>query len=75
MILLMKKRIEGNGLQTAIGPLLVVGEDVGMALRFKPILDSQSTFHTAKEIGVFVGVFICFVEYPYNFLAPSGTLE
>lgn len=54
---------------TAVGPVLVVGDDVLVALRLEPAADAEGVLGAADEAGVPVGVLAALVEDADDLLA------
>jgi hypothetical protein len=60
---------------TAVGPLLIIGENVVVSLRLEPVADAERALDAADEVGVLVGVFAGLVEHPDDLLAAQGRLK
>jgi hypothetical protein len=57
---------------TAVGSVLVVGDDVLVALGLEPVADAEGVLGAADEVGVPVGVLAALVEQPtIFFLLPA----
>jgi hypothetical protein len=54
---------------TAVGPLLIIGDNVVVSLRLEPVADAERALDAADEVGVLVGVFTGLVEHPDDLLA------
>jgi len=59
---------------TAVGAVLVVGDDVLVALRLEPAADAEGVLGAADEVGVAVGVLAALVEDAHDLLAAGGRL-
>lgn len=65
----------GAGLLTTVGALLIIGDNVLMALRLEPATDAECSLDAADEVGVLVGVLPGLVEHPDDLLAACRRLQ
>jgi len=64
----------GWAILTTVGALLVIGDNVLMALRLEPAADAEGVLGAADEVGVPVGVLTALVEHAHDLLAAGGRL-
>ena len=65
----------GGAILTTVGALLVIGDNVLMALRLEPAADAECSLDAADEVGVLVGILPGLVEHPNDFLAACRRLQ
>jgi hypothetical protein len=56
-------------LLTTVGALLIIGDNVVMALRFEPVADAKCSLDASDKVGVLVGVLAGLVEHTHDLLA------